>query len=179
MSEKRVEIDPNLPYQKNEIGVAGILYFGIGLFLLIVVTFALMWVFQYQVLEPDAVARDKENVSPVAMSEDQRLPPEPRLQSAPGFGVDSKDGRIILERREPQAEYRILQKQWKELWENGEKDEKTGTVTALSMEAAKEKILSEGSVKSVTGAKGEDALKDASMIFSSSSAGRIASEKKR
>ena len=180
MSEhNKVEIDPSVPYQKNEVGVTGIVYFGIGLFLLIVVTFALMWVFQYEVLEPDAVLKDEENRSPMAMSPEERLPPAPRLQGAPGFGVDSKNGRVGLELREPQAEYKELKKQWQELWEKGEKDEKTGTVVSLSMEEAKAKILNEGTIKSVTGEEGEKALTDASMVVSSSSAGRLASEKKR
>lgn len=175
----KVEIDPNLPYQSNEVGVRGVVYFGVGLFLLIVITFALMWIFQYKVMEPNQLAADKENTAPMALNPEERLPPEPRLQGAPGFGVDSKDGRIILELREPQAEYRELQKQWQELWEKGEKDEKTGTVLSLSMEAAKAKVLAEGSIKSVSGEEGEKAVKDATMIISSSSAGRLASEKKR
>ena len=113
------------------------------------------------------------------MTAEERLPPEPRLQSAPGFGVESPDGRINLELREPQAEYKELEKQWQALWENGEKDEKTGTVISLSMEAAKEKVLNDGSIKSVTGEEGQKALTDATMIISASSAGRLASEKKR
>ncbi len=175
----KVEIDLSKPYQRNEIGVRGIVYFGVGLFLLIVVTFVLMYIFQYGVLEEQRLAEDERDRSPVAMSEEERLPPEPRLQGAPGFGVDSKDGRVVLERRPPQAEYQELQAQWKELWENGEKDPKTGTVLSLSMEEAKEKLLSDGSVKSVTGDEGEKALRDASTVVSSSSAGRLRSEKIR
>jgi hypothetical protein len=50
---------------------------------------------------------------PMAMTEEERLPPEPRLQSAPGFGVKTEDGQWVpLENREPQAEYVELRKQW-------------------------------------------------------------------
>lgn len=175
----KVEIDLSKPYQRNEIGVRGIVYFGVGLFLLIVVTFVLMYIFQYGVLEEQRLAEDERDKSPMAMTEEERLPPEPRLQGAPGFGVESKDGRVNLELRNPQAEYHELQEQWKELWENGEKDPKTGTVVATSMEAAIEKVLNDGSIKSVTGESGEKALQEATTVVSSSSAGRMSSEKIR
>ncbi len=175
----KVEIDLSKPYQANDIGLRGIVYFGVGLFLLIVVTFALMWIFQYMVLVPNADARDAKETSPVALSQTERLPPEPRLQSAPGFGIDSETGRINLELREPQAEYKELYKQWELLWKNGEKDTRTGTVVSLSMDAAKEKVLTDGSIKTVDKEAGEKALNEAMMSISSSSAGRVASEKRR
>lgn len=175
----KVEIDPNLPYQKNEIGVRGIIYFAVGLFLLIVVTFVLMYIFQYEMLVPQAKKEAAETAEPLALRGDERIPPEPRLQSAPGFGVDTKDGRVRLELREPSAEYKLLMKQWEELWEKGEIDTKTKTVLALSMEAAKEKVLNDGMVKSVSEAEGAKALQEATMSISSSSAGRVASEKTR
>ncbi|MEZ5307966.1 MAG: hypothetical protein R2684_12545 [Pyrinomonadaceae bacterium] len=174
-----VEIDPNQPYQSNVVEFKGIILFGAGLFLLIVVTFGLMAYLQYYVFEPEWAASDKANTLPVASKGDAKLPPEPRLQSAPGFGVDSKDGRVNLERREPQAEYRELMKQWQELWEKGETDAASKTVIALPMAKAKEEVLKNGSVKSVEGPTGDAAMKDASMVVSASSAGRLASEKKR
>jgi hypothetical protein len=50
---------------------------------------------------------------PMAMTEQERLPPEPRLQAARGFGVKLEDGKYVdLEKREPEAEYRVLHEQW-------------------------------------------------------------------
>lgn len=175
----KVEIDLSKPYQRNEVGLRGIIYFGVGLFLLIVVTFVLMWIFQYRVLEPQRVSDDTRDASPVALTDEEKLPPEPRLQGAPGFGVDSIDGRVNLELMHPQAEYEELQQQWQVLWEKGEKDPKTGTVVATSMDAAKQKVLTDGSIKSVGGLEGEEALQDATTVISSSSAGRLSSEKIR
>lgn len=172
----KVEIDLSKPYQKNEIGVRGIVYFGLGLFLLIVVTFALMYIFQYEMLVPQAKIDDAAAAEPLALRGDERLPPEPRLQSAPGFGVDTTDGRIPLELREPQAEYKVLMKQWEELWEKGETDTKTKTVISLSMEEAKERVLTEGNLKSVSEEAGTKAMQDATSIISASSAGRMATE---
>jgi hypothetical protein len=49
----------------------------------------------------------------MAMTEEERLPPAPRLQAARGFGVQIPDGEWVnLENREPEAEYRVLYKQW-------------------------------------------------------------------
>ena len=174
-------VDFDQPYEQNIIGLRGIIYFGVGLFLLIVVTFGLMWVLQYQVLQPNAEALDKENENPLALSADEKLPPEPRLQSAPGFGIDDPQTktRINLELREPQAEYRELQKQWEDLWANGEKNEQTGTVIALPIEEAKKKLLADAGFKAVSGEAGEKALEDARMMVSESSSGRTATVRKR
>ena len=46
--------------------------------------------------------------NPLAMSDREQLPPEPRLQMAPGFGVDTEKGRVNLELSYPQSEYRTL-----------------------------------------------------------------------
>ena len=178
-------INSELPYEENIIGMKGIVYFGVGLFLLIVITFGLMWVFQYQVLQPDMEARNKENENPMAMSNRERIPTNLQLQSAPGFGVDDpKTGtRINLELREPQAEYRVLLKQWEDQWENGEKvidkETKKETIVSLPIEAAKEKFLSDSGVKAKNGADGEQALQEARSMVSSSSAGRTRTDIKR
>lgn len=169
-------IDTEKGYEEDVINFRGILYFGLGLFLLIVVTFGLMWVFQYKVLEPRAAEENLQNVNPMARSGDDKLPPEPRLQSAPGFEVkDPKNNRVInLQLREPQAEYRELEKQWKDIWENGEKDEKTGTVIALPIEEAKKKLLESGTLKVKEDEGTKAAMKESTSTVTSASAGRVA-----
>ncbi len=175
-------VDFDQPYEQNIIGMRGIIYFAIGLILLIVITFGLMWVFQYQVLQPDYNEANERDQNPMEFSKDEKLPPEPRLQSAPGFGVDDpRNGqRINLELREPQAEYHQLTKIWQDQWENGQKDEKTGTVISLPIDEAKEKFL-EGSknINTTTGETGEKALNEARTMISASSAGRMASNVRR
>lgn len=169
-------VDFDQPYEQNVIGLKGIFYFGIGLLVLIVITFALMWVF-LGVLEEDAKIT-KRSTNPMMMNEKDRLPPEPRLQGAPGFGVEGDGGKINLELREPQAEYRELRKQWEQVWRDGKKNEKTGTVVAMSIDEAKNSFLSQ-SVKAKSGADGEKALNDSRMIVTDSSAGRMATLKRR
>ncbi|MCO6510748.1 MAG: hypothetical protein J5I65_08135 [Aridibacter famidurans] len=176
---KEIIVDASRGYEENTIDARLILYFTGGLFLLIVITFGLMWLFQYWVLEPQWKASDDERRLPMALDKEGRLPPEPRLQSAPGFGVDSPNGRVNLELREPQAEYRELLKQWQDEWENGQKDPQTGTVVNLSIEAAKEKVLNDGMIKARTEEESKAAVKEAGTFYSASSAGRLPSEVRR
>ena len=177
-SNKHTEsaIDLNKPYEENEIQLRGIFGFAIGLFLLIVITFGLMWAF-LNVLKD----YNKENagpVNPMAMSEREHLPPEPRVQLAPGFGVESEKGFVNLELMAPAAEYRELKKQWAVLWEHGQKDAKTGMVTMMPIDEAKEKFLAQH-VKAKSGADVEAFYAGSQSFISDSSAGRVASEKRR
>ena len=84
-------VDFDKPYEQNMVGLKGIIYFGIGLLLLIVITFGLMWVFDER---PQGSMRreTKSSDNPMAMTDRERIPPEPRLQLAPGFGIDSPNG---------------------------------------------------------------------------------------
>lgn len=168
--------DLNKPYEENEIGLKGILWFGVGLFLLIVITFGLMWAL-LNVLK-DYHRDNAGPVNPLAMNEKERLPPVPRLQAAPGFGIDSENGRVNLELLGPQAEYRELHKQWIQLWDHGSKDAKSGTVISLPIEEAKEKLLSQG-VKAKTGPEADAGYQAARSFVSDSSSGRMASERIR
>lgn len=168
--------DLEKPYEDNTIGLSGILWFGGGLFSLIVVTFFLMAFFLGQMRE-----FAKENAgpaNPLKMTEEERLPPEPRLQSAPGFGINTDKGRVNLELREPQAEYREFHKESVELIENGHKDPKTGAVTALPIDVAKERFLESG-FKARSGSDAEKFAKEARMIISDSTSGRRATETRR
>jgi hypothetical protein len=81
---------------------------------------------------------------PMALSKEERLPPEPRLQAAPGFGLMRADGSTVkLELREPQAEYRELRKQWDQVLEYGPKDQ-SGNPVGLPIDEAIKKIVLEG-----------------------------------
>ena len=162
-------------YEENDVRLTGILYFGGGLVLLIVITFGLMWAL-LGVMEQQM--SDKKDAGPMAMTDEERLPPEPRLQLAPGFGVDGPDGRVNLELTAPSSEYQEMRREWDRKIEKGLVDPATGAISALPIDVAKEKFLEE-SVKAKNGADGENALTSARMFISDSSAGRLASEKRR
>jgi len=114
------------------------------------------------------------------MSKEERLPPEPRLQAAPGFGVDGPQGRINLELKAPQSEYRNLQDEWQTLWEEGQKDAKTGMVVTLPIEEAKRKFLEQSAGKPQPNAEQDgQVMKESRALVSLSSAGRTASDVRR
>lgn len=169
-------VDFDKPYEKNLVGLRGIIIFGIGLFLLIVITFALMWVLMIQMADYAKESKDRE--SPMMLNERERLPPEPRLQSAPGFGVDTEDGRVNLELNEPQAEWRVLQEKWKKEWETGQKDPKTGMIITLPIDEAKRKFLEKNS-QAQQQPERQNIFEESKNIISSSSSGRAATVKIR
>jgi hypothetical protein len=163
-------------HEANEIGLKGIFGFAIGLVVLIVVTFALMWAFLAALKDNAKENADPQN--PMAMSDREQLPPEPRVQLAPGFGVESEKGWVNMELQPPAAEYIELKKQWSDLWEHGQKDKKTGVVSIMPVDTAKERFLAE-SVKAKAGADAEKLLAESRSFISDSSSGRLASEKRR
>ncbi len=180
MSSKKHRNDPAIldkPYEENEIGMRGIFGFAIGLFLMIVVTFALMWAL-LNVMKDNAKKEDDQARNPMAMTDKEHLPPEPRLQLAPGFGVESEKGWVNMELQAPGDEYAELRRQWEEIWKNGRKDEKTGMTTIMPIEMAKQKFLAQN-VKARSGPETEEFFKNARSYISDSSAGRLASEKRR
>ncbi len=132
---EKTYVDFDKPYETNLIGLKGIIYFAGGLFLLVVVTFGLMWFLENVMEEQSVAAKDKMN--PMTMKGEERLPPEPRLQAAPGFGVESPQGYVNLELKAPQSEYRELHQQWEKVWAEGQKDPKTGIVISLPIDEAK------------------------------------------
>ena len=174
-------VDFEHPYEQNIIGLRGIIYFGVGLFLLVVITFGLMWFLQ-DVMYEQAAAADEQNRNPMRMNEMERLPPEPRLQAAPGFGVDAPGGRVNLELQHPQAEWEVLREQYKEIWEKGQtvKDGNSTTTVTLPIDQAKERFLTEsGKTQTAAAPQGESLTEQSRMIISDSSSGRYATLKRR
>jgi hypothetical protein len=101
----------DVTHEASDVSVSGIVKFVLSLSVLGVFVFVLMWgLFRFL----DTQEEEKTPpAGPMAMTEAERLPAEPRLQAARGFGVTLQDGkRIDLEKREPQAEYNILLRQW-------------------------------------------------------------------
>jgi len=86
---------------------------------------------------------------PMALTQKERLPPEPRLQAAPGFEIKLENGQTVgLEKAAPQTEYRVLRQQWEENLKTGLKDQ-SGNVVGMPIDAAIDKVASEGLPSSV------------------------------
>lgn len=97
-------------HEKSDVNVRAVLTFCVVLALsTIAVAAGLSMLFKFfneeQKKEPQP--------GPMALSATERLPPEPRLQAAPGFQITLENGQTVsLEKAPPQAEYRELRKQW-------------------------------------------------------------------
>jgi hypothetical protein len=101
----------DVTHETSDVNVGGILKFVVGLTIFGMIVNVLMWgVFTFFNAQ-EGVKEPKPG--PMAMTKEERLPPEPRLQAAPGFGVKLANGQWVkLETREPQAEYNVLREQW-------------------------------------------------------------------
>lgn len=176
---KKTEIDLSKAYEKNDIQLRGIVVTAIFLVITCIVAFWLMYYLQIKMEEIWATS-DQQTASPMGLESKDKLPPEPRLQGAPGFGVDGPNGRVNLELRDPRSEWWELQKIWAEQAENGQKSIQNGqeTVVTLPIEAAKERLLQEG-VKTVAEADAKKNYDENATIYSEASAGRVATERRK
>lgn len=172
-------VDFDKPYEQNLIGLRGVIYFAVGLFLLVVITFGLM-AFLLNVLDDQATKTDDTERNPMQLSEKDRLPNGPRLQGAPGFGVETENGFVNLELRNPQAEWEVVHEEYKKIWENGHKGDNQ-TYTVLPIEEAKKKYLEQSAAKPAvsTSEQNMKTMEESRKFVSDSNAGRIASETRR
>lgn len=129
-------------HETSDINVRAVLMFaGVLTLAMLVVSAGLWFLFKFYNQE-----RGKERPpGPLALrklKEEDRLPPEPRLQGQRGFEIKLEDGqRVPLELREPQAEYRALHDQWVKALNAGSKDQ-SGTTMGMPIEEAMKKIVS-------------------------------------
>ena len=143
--------NPDVTHEASDVSVSGVLKFVLGLTALGVVVFVLMWgmfrIFSAQEAEKEPPA------GPMAMKPNERLPPEPRLQAARGFGVKLENGEWVkLENKEPEAEYRVLREQWErrlncqggEEAKHGEETKGSAATNCLPIELAIDKLLEKG-----------------------------------
>ena len=101
----------DVTHEASDVSVSGIAKFVLGLTVLGIVVFVSMWgLFRFLDTQEEEKAPKP---GPMAMSPQERLTPDPRLQAAPGFGVKLENGEWVpLEKREPEAEYSVLREQW-------------------------------------------------------------------
>ena len=140
-------------HETSDVSVRGVLTFVVVLTIATAAVSAGMWLlFRFF----DAQEAKEPKRGPMALTEKKdRLPPEPRLQSAPGFEITLEDGqKKDLERAIPQAEYRVLRQQWDENLRTGLKDQ-SGNVVGMPIDQAMEKIVSSGLPSRVKGPGGK------------------------
>ncbi|MDT5296117.1 MAG: hypothetical protein QOJ76_2997 [Acidobacteriota bacterium] len=127
--------NPDVAHEESDVAVRPLLWFVGGLtFFTIVVCAAVLLMFLY--FQRRELSQELE-ASPLARQGAERLPPEPRLQLAPGWSVSTDDGRrhdLSYDAKtehvpQPWSEYLLVSDEWRrELNEYGWADEKAGTV---------------------------------------------------
>jgi hypothetical protein len=136
----------DVTHEASDVSVSGIAKFVAGLTVLCAFVFVLMWG-MFRVLNAQETEKEPDP-GPMAMTEQERLPPPPRLQAAKGFGVQLENGETVnLELREPEAEYRVLREQWEhDLKCTSASGHQVKQVGCLPIDDAIEKLLEGGGV---------------------------------
>jgi len=148
----------DVTHEVSDVYIGGIARFVVGLLILIVASFVLMWG-MFRILQSRSLEGEKPR-SPMALSENdpQRLPPEPRLQGAPGFSEDLEKSAAAKpdQRREPSPtttaqapapkdprwEIRVVRDQWDDVLKNGPVDQ-NGQRYGMPIEQAKQEVLNQ------------------------------------
>jgi hypothetical protein len=135
--------NPNVTHEASDVSVSGVAKFVGGLTVLGIVVFVLMWaMFRFLYAEQDTKEPDP---GPMAMSPQERLPPDPKLQAAKGFGVKLENGEWVnLEKTQPQAEYRVLRQQWERDLNCSGKQESNVQAGCVPIDLAMQKVLEAG-----------------------------------
>lgn len=134
-------------HERSDVSVQGIVVFGVVLGISIAIVSLGVWImFRYF----NAQEAKEPRPGPMALTKQERLPPEPRLQTAPGFGATLDDGqRVNLEKGAPQAEYRVLREQWeKEL--HGEVKDQSGNPVSMPIDQAMKQVATGGALPART-----------------------------
>lgn len=144
----------DVTHETSDVYIGGIAKFVVGLFALIVVSFVLMLA-MFSFLNRQTVPGEKPR-SKVALTDKERLPPEPRLQSAPGFAEELEKTAAARDENKaelhseikgpapapkgPMFEIEVLHKQWDDVLKNGPRDQ-NGQKYGMPIEQAKQELL--------------------------------------
>jgi hypothetical protein len=144
----------DVTHELSDVYIGGIARFVVGLLILIVVAFVLMWA-MFRLLQSRSLETEKPR-SPMALTEKERLPPEPRLQVAPGFAEDLEKSAAAKNQtqrelsftgtakapapKDPMWEIRVVRDEWNDVLKNGPADQ-NGQRYGMPIEQAKQEVL--------------------------------------
>ncbi|MGH9906858.1 MAG: hypothetical protein ACRD8U_14905 [Pyrinomonadaceae bacterium] len=164
----------DVTHEVSDVNVPALLKFVLALTVMTIAVYVLMWLL-FKFFNAQLTQREPPP-GPMAMSEQERLPPEPRLQGAPGFADElakSAEDSRPEKPRDPLWEIRVLRDQWSRVLADGSKDS-SGKPLGLPIEEAMKKTLEAG-LPSRSQQNAPTGLKDyAEAIPTSASSGRVA-----
>ena len=137
----------DVTHETSDVNVPALLKFVLALTIMTAVAFVLM-LFLFRFINTQEGNKEPP-AGPMAMSEQESLPPEPRLQSAPGFAADlaSSVGDADSKKpRDPLWEIRVLREQWERELREGAKDQ-SGRTLGMPIDAAMRQFVAEQSAK--------------------------------
>lgn len=137
----------DVTHETSDVNVPALLKFVLALTIMTAAVYLLM-LFLFSFLNTQEIINEPP-VGPMAMSEQESLPPEPRLQSAPGFAADlakSVDDADFKKPRDPLWEIRVLREQWERELREGAKDQ-SGRILGIPIKDAMEKFVAEQSAR--------------------------------
>src|SRR5437763_2366865 len=136
--------NPDVAHEESDVAVRPLLWFvgGLTAFTIVVCVVVLLMFMYFQRREESQELA----ASPLARQGAERLPPEPRLQLAPGFGVTNDEGKfrdLSYQAKtdhvpQSQSEYLVVREEWRrELEDYGWADQQAGTVRVPVEQAMK------------------------------------------
>ena len=171
--------NPDVLHEESDIEVWAIAKFLIGLAIFTAISLGLVKGIEW-FLESRAEAADARNAYPLALTGEERLPPEPRLQGAPGFKVTKQStGETVyldtLSRpEEPQAEWRELKKDYETILQKGYTDPNTHHQLIKPIDEATREFLADANqTKARTVESGKDNGAGGAEIPAQFSSGRM------
>jgi hypothetical protein len=144
----------DVTHEKSDVDVGSIAKFVIALLVLTIATHIGLWGMFRMLQKYETQQEQTQHRSPLAPTADERKPPEPRLQGAPGFAESLEKAapgqheerkfqtanKGFDTPKDPLWEIRVLRKQWNHVLEHGPTDEH-GQRFGMPIEQAKEEVL--------------------------------------
>lgn len=163
----------DVTHETSDVNVGALLKFVFALTIMTVAVYILV-LFLFKFLDAQE-ARNEPPPGPMAMSERESLPPEPRLQAAPGFAEDlakSAGDPSSDKPKDPLWEIHVLREQWDRVLKEGPKDQ-SGRPTGIPIEEAMRKIVEGQGLPSRPSGSQQDAGGYGDSLPTAASSGRM------
>jgi hypothetical protein len=141
----------DVTHEMSDVQVGSIAKFVIGLLILTIATHLGLWGMFVALQKSETKKEQTQHRSPLAMTGEERLPPEPRLQSAPGFAESLEKAMPETHNqprqlgggeppRDPLWEIKALHEQWNYVLQHGPTDA-NGQSYGMPIEQAKDEVV--------------------------------------